>query len=95
MRGVQRIVDPILHFIDLHFASPAHLDDSHASLQLGQSLLQLLSVLVGRCGIDGSLDLLYTAADVFSCALSLQDESVILSDSHVLDCAQLRHIGRL
>jgi hypothetical protein len=40
-RGVQRVVDAVLAFLDFDFRGAADLDDGNAARKLGKTLLQL------------------------------------------------------
>ena len=55
--GSQGILNAQLLLLHLNLSSSAHLDDSHAAGQLGQALLQLLLVKLGRGGFDLAADL--------------------------------------
>ena len=65
------IFDAVLAFLGLDLGGSADLDDSHAASQLGQTLLQLLTVVIGVGVLDLSADLGHASVDVFLGASAL------------------------
>src|SRR5690606_11257392 len=55
---VKRVVDAILALLDLDFGCTANLDHGDAARELGQTLLELLTIIVGRGQFDLLADLL-------------------------------------
>src|SRR5271165_892373 len=51
-RGMQSILDASFLFLHLGFGGSTDLDDSHSTSELGQALLEFLTVVVGGCFID-------------------------------------------
>ena len=62
--GVERVVDAVLLLLDLDLGRAADADHRDAAGELGQPLLQLLLVVVGRRLLDLRLDLGDPALDV-------------------------------
>src|SRR6185436_15647987 len=60
---VQGVVNAVLLLLDFHFGRTANADDCNATGQLGQTLLQLLLVVVRRGLFDLLLDLGDAALD--------------------------------
>src|SRR3546814_45340 len=85
---VQRVVDAVLALLDFDFRCAANLDDGHAASQLGQTLLQLFAVVVGRGRLDLSADLLGAALDRFSVTGAIDDGGVVLVDGDALGGAE-------
>src|SRR6185369_13615354 len=91
-RGVHGVVNAILALFHFDFAGAADLDDRHAAGQLGQTLLQLLAVVVRGGFLDLRPDLLATALDVFLLAGAVDDRGVLFLDENALGFAQ--HLER-
>src|SRR5258708_24625150 len=79
-RRVHRVLDAILALLDLDFRGAADADDGNAPRQLGETLLQLLLVVVGRRLLDLRLDLDDAALDVLLLAGAADDRRVLLVD---------------
>ena len=62
--GVHRVFDTGLLFLHLGFGSCTDLDDGDAADELGEALLELLTVVVGGGLFDLSADFLDAAADL-------------------------------
>src|SRR5690606_34016526 len=75
----------LLHF---HFGSAADPDNRYAAGELGQPLLQLLTVVVARRGLDLSTDLLDPGLDVVRVAGAIDDRGVVLVDGDTLGFAE-------
>ena len=70
--GVERVIDAILLFLDFDLGGAADLDDGNAASQLGQTLLELLLVVVRGGLLDlGRLDFLKHTSDQSSCGQRL------------------------
>ena len=76
--GVQRVFGARLLFLHLHFRRSAYLDNGNAAGQLGQSLLQLLAVVVGGGFLDLGANLLDAAFNVGFGAGAVDDRGVLL-----------------
>jgi hypothetical protein len=61
---VQRVVDAVLALLHFDFGRAADLDHGHAAGQLGQTLLQLLAVVIAGGGLDLGADLFDARLDV-------------------------------
>src|SRR6516164_3868055 len=92
LRRVHRVVDAILLFLDLDLGRTADADHCDAAGELGQPLLQLLLVIVGRGLLDLRLDLGDPALDVLLRPGAVDDGGVFLLDAHPLGLAQ--HLQR-
>ena len=94
---VQSILDARLLLLHLALGSSAHLDDSHATDDLREALLQLLAVVVGGRVFDLGADLLHAGLDVGLLACSLDDGAVVLVDGNALGAAEIleRHAFEL
>ena len=64
--GVQSVLDAQLLLLHLSLGGGADLDDGHTAGQLGQTLLQLLLVILGGGGLDLTADLSHAGLDVLS-----------------------------
>src|SRR5262249_48204935 len=82
--GVERVLDPILLLLDLDLGGAAHADHRHAARELGQPLLQLLTVIVGRALLDLRLDLADAGLDVLLLAGAVDDRGLLLLDDDLL-----------
>src|SRR5689334_3472179 len=88
-RGVQRVFDAGLLFLHLDFGGSANLDHGDAAGELGNTLLELLLVVV-RSGLDGLLtDRLDARLDVGGLARTTDDGRVFLLDDDLLGIAQI------
>src|SRR5436305_7738878 len=70
---VQRVLDAGLALLQLDLGGRANLDDRHATRQLGQPLLQLLTVVVAGRLVDLDLDLADAGLDFGRLAAALDD----------------------
>src|SRR5690606_17823606 len=89
---VQRVVDAVLALLDLDFGRAADADDGNATGEFGQTLLQLLLVVVRGGLLDLRLDLGHAALDVVLGARTIDDGGVLLGDFDALRGAQ--HVDR-
>src|SRR3546814_9927589 len=69
--GVKRVVDAILALLHFDFRSAAALDHPHAARKLGETLLQLFTVIVRRSRLDLRADLLDPALDALGFARTI------------------------
>ena len=86
--GGDGVLDAVLLLLELHLGGGADLDDGHAAGQLGQTLLQLLPVVVGVGVLDLGLDLVDAALDVVLGAGALDDGGLVLGDDDLAGPAQ-------
>src|SRR6202007_3001219 len=85
-RGLGRVhgvVDPVLALLDFDLAAAADPDDRDAARQLGQTLLELLAVIVGGRLLDLRPDLVGAGEDVVLGAGAADDRRVLLLDPHL------------
>src|SRR5581483_8798789 len=85
--SVERIIDAILAFLHLDLSGAADLDHRHAAGELGQPLLQLLLVVVGRRLLDLRFDLADAGLDVLLLAGAI-DDGVVLGYGDALGFAE-------
>ena len=86
--GVQSVLDAVFLLLHLDLRGGTHVDDCHATGQLGQALLQFLAVVVARGGLNLSLDLGSTAFDVLLGAVTVHDGGVVLVDADFVGLTQ-------
>src|SRR2546421_10384685 len=89
---MHRVINPILALLDLDFGRAADADHRDAACELGQTLLQLLTVVVRGGFLDLRLDLRHTRLDVGFLAGAVDDGGVLLVDHHLLGAAE--HLQR-
>ena len=82
--GVHRILDTSLLLLHLGLGGSTDLDHGNAADQLGETLLELLAVVVGGGLVDLSADLLDAALDVAILAAAIDDGGVVLVDGDAL-----------
>ena len=81
---VERVLDAGFLFLHLNFGCRANFDHSNAARKLGNTLLQLLTIVVGGCVLDPLLDLFDTALDVVGFASAIDNGCIFLGDLHLL-----------
>src|SRR5207237_6225156 len=86
---VQRVFDAGLFLLQLRLTGGADVDLRHAAGQLGQSLLELLAVVVGGGDVDLAADLLDAALDRLGVAGALDDRGVVVVDLDLLGLPEL------
>mmetsp|Transcript_95080 Transcript_95080/g.268669 ORF Transcript_95080/g.268669 Transcript_95080/m.268669 type:complete len:292 (+) Transcript_95080:189-1064(+) len=89
LRGAERIVEPVLHLVDLHLRGATDLDDSDTAGELCQALLELVLLVLGGGELDGVPDGLAALLDAGLVARGVQEHGVVLRDGHSLDAAEL------
>src|SRR5262249_54663704 len=89
MHGVLALV---LALFDPAFGRPADADHGHAAGELGESLLQLLPIVIRRRLLDLRADLTATALDLLLLAGAADDGGVLLLDEDALGAAE--HVER-
>ena len=90
--GVKGVVDAVLLLLHLDFGRAADADHRDAAGELGETLLQLLLVVVRGGLLDLRLDLLDARLDVRLLAGAVDDGGVLLLDAHPLGAAE--HVER-
>src|SRR5262245_52504414 len=93
--GVHRVINAILALLHLDLGRAADADHRDAAGELGQTLLQLLAVVVRGGFLDLRLDLLNASLDVGLLAGTVDDGGVLLVDHHLLGAAGHREVDVL
>ena len=86
---VQRVLDAGLLLLHLGLGRRTDVDHRDTARELGQTLLQLLAIVVGGRVVDLALDLTDAALDVGRLAGALDDRGVFLVDHDPLGAAQV------
>ena len=86
--GVQRVLDAVLLLLHLDLGRAADPDHRDAAGELGQTLLQLLAVVVRGGLLDLRLDLLDARLDVLPLAGAVDDRGLLLLDHDLLGAAE-------
>ncbi len=86
---MKRILDAGLLLLHLRLGGRADLDDGDAADQLGQTLLELLAVVVRGGVLDLDANLLHPRLDVGLLACPLDDRGVVLVDRDALGAAEV------
>src|SRR6476620_9028078 len=89
---MHRVIHAILALLDFDFGRAADADHRHAACELGQTLLQLLTVVVRGGFLDLRLDLRHARLDVGLLAGAVDDGGVFLVDHHLLGATE--HLQR-
>src|SRR5467141_1129755 len=89
---MHRVVNAVLALLDFDFGRAADADHRDAARELGQTLLQLLTVVVRGGFLDLRLDLIDACFDVGLLAGAVDDGGVLLVDHHLLGAAE--HVER-
>src|SRR5262249_41722825 len=90
--GVERVLDAVLLLLALDLGRAADADHRDAARELGETLLQLLPVVVRRGFLDLRLDLTDARLDVLALAGAVNDRRLLLLDDHLFGAAQ--HLQR-
>src|SRR2546421_7810888 len=85
---MHRVINAILALLDLDFGRAADADHRDAACELGQTLLQLLAVVVRGGLLDLCLDLRNAGFDVGLLAGAVDDRGVFLVDHHLLGATE-------
>src|SRR6185312_8573354 len=85
---VEGVLDAVLLFLDLDLGRTTDADHRDAAGELGQTLLQLLAVVVRGGFLDLRLDLRDAGFDVLLLARALDDRGVLLVDHHLAGAAE-------
>src|SRR6202166_3081440 len=89
---MHRVINAILALLHLDFGRAADADHRDAARELGQTFLQLLTVVVRGGFLDLRLDLIDARLDVGPLAGAVDDGGVLLVDHHLLGAAE--HVER-
>src|SRR5262249_39410259 len=81
---VERVINAILAFLDLDLGGTADLDHRNAAGELGEALLELLTVVVRRGGLDLLADRANAGLDRLARAIAVDDRRVVLVDRDAL-----------
>src|ERR1700743_468394 len=94
---MHRVIHAILALLNLDLGRAADADHRDAACELGQTLLELLTVVVRRGFVDLRLDLGNAVFDVGLLAGTVDDRGVLLVDHHLLGAAEhlQRHVLEL
>src|ERR1700737_95939 len=85
---MHRVINAILALLDLDFGRAADADHRDAARELGQTLLQLLTVVVRGSLLDLRLDLIDACFDVGLLAGAAHDRGVLLVDHHLFGATE-------
>src|SRR4030088_1983226 len=85
---MHRVINPILALLDFRFSRAADAYHRDAARELGQTLLQLLAVVVRGGFLDLRLDLRHARFDVGFLAGAAHDGGVLLVDHHLLGATE-------
>src|SRR4051794_6357701 len=85
---VHRVIHAILALLHFDFGRAADADHRDAACELGQTLLELLTVVVRGGFLDLRLDLRHAGFDVGLLAGAVDDRGVFLVDHHLLGAAE-------
>ena len=83
-----RVFDAVLLLLELDLGGGADLEHGHAAAQLGETLLQLLAVVVGVGVVDLGLDLVDATLDVVGVTGAFDDRGLVLGDDDLAGVAQ-------
>ncbi len=86
---MQRVFYAVLLLFHFHFGSSANLDHGNTASQLGQTLLQLLTVVVGRSVFNLLADLVNASFDISLGASAVNNSGVVFVDLHALGLTQV------
>ena len=87
--GVESVFDAGLLFLHLNFGGGTDVDDGDAAGQLGETLLELLTIIVGSGLVDLATDLLHAALDIGRFSRAFDDGGVLLVDDDPLGAAEV------
>src|SRR4249919_3715545 len=89
---MKRVVDAVLALLDLDLGRTADLDHSNTAGELRETLLELLTVIVGRGRVDLLTDRADTTLDILAGAVTVDDRRIVLVDRDALGLAE--HVQR-
>src|SRR5262249_9643997 len=90
--GVQGVINAVLAFLHFDFRRAADLDHRNAARELRETLLQLLTIVVGGGVFDLLADLADAGFDVLLLAFAVDDGGVVLLHHALLGLAE--HVER-
>lgn len=82
--GAKCVLDSVLEFLYLNFGGATDLDDSNATSQSTESLLEFFLVILRSCDFDLFLDGLNSLVDIILGASTTHDDGVVLCNDHLL-----------
>ena len=85
----ERVFHAVLLFLELGLGSGADADDGYAASQLGQTLLQLFTVVLGGDFLDLALELVEAGLHGRFLAATLDDGGVVLVGHHAAGTTQV------
>src|SRR5215212_6278396 len=91
----ERVLNAVLLLLELRLGRGADLDDSHATGELGEPLLELLAVEVRVGGLDLGADLVDAARNPLGLAGTVDDGGVVLGDDDLAGTPELVELGVL
>ena len=86
---MQRVFNAVLLLFHFHFGRSTNLDHCYAASQLGQTLLQLLAIVIGGSFLDLLADLVNAGFDISLGASAINDGGVVLVDLNALGLTQV------
>src|SRR5207237_2674005 len=95
LRVANGVLDAVLALLQLDLGGRADLDDRNAAGQLGQALLQLLTVVVGVAVLDLLADLVDATLDLVGVARTLADGRLVLRRGELARLALQGEVGVL
>ena len=90
--GVESVIDAILLLLHRSLGRSTDLDERDTAGELGETLLELLAIVVGGSLLDLLLDELDASLDISALAETLDDRRVVLIDDDLLGATE--HIDR-
>ena len=93
--SVQGVLDAELLLLHLGLGGSTDFDNGDAAGQLGHTLLELLTVIVGSGGLDLTLDLSGTCTDLGGIAGTVDNNGVLLGDLDLVSLAEHGHVSFL
>src|SRR4051794_13241810 len=95
LRVAHGVLDAVLALLELDLGGRPNLDDRNTAGQLGQTLLQLLAVVVGVALLDLGTDLVDPPLDLVAVAGALDDRGLVLGDHDLAGLAEELDAGAL
>jgi hypothetical protein len=92
---VQGVFDAGFLFLHLGFGGSTDVDDGDAAGELGEALLELLTVVIAGGFVDLVLDLGHASGDGVAAAFAFDDDGVFLADGDALGTAEVGELDVL
>ena len=92
LRRVECILYAVFLLFHLHLGGSAYVQDSHATGELAQTLLELLAIVIGSGDFNLFLDSRYAVFDLGCLSGTAYDGGILLGDGHLLGLTE--HVGR-